>query len=115
MNIQIKRFGVPVKAYSPAIPQHDVFQISELFTDGIQFNPEPPTQTIRVCVYLAKGDEIPTSFIKSEQDLTNWVIEHKGQRYECKKSKQGNSELYKTVIVPLNERDLNVNLDAVAL
>ena len=94
-NIQLKRFGKVVQAHRPAEPRAVI--------------------PVTVCIYFDKGDELPTSYVKSEQDLSYWVIEYNNQLYNCLKSVQSNSELFKTIIVPLDVQQQSINLDAVTI
>lgn len=93
MNTQLYFFGKVVLAYPP--------------------DKNAPPIEITVCIYFDKGDEFPVSYIKSEQDLSNWVIECNKQKYKCSDSRRVNSPLLKTLITPLNINDTVINFDAV--
>ncbi|EGR0199589.1 hypothetical protein ACXIVC_21840 [Vibrio parahaemolyticus] len=110
MNIQIKRFGRDLDAYPPSESHVDVYDIQELFTGGVPFSAEVEPQRVRVCIYFDIGDVVKESFIKSEQDLTGWVIVYKGQRYVVGKARTTTSDLYKSIIAPHETHDLNVDL-----
>ncbi|EJZ9093453.1 hypothetical protein OIX85_003864 [Vibrio parahaemolyticus] len=110
MNIQLKRFGKDLEAYPPAKSNVDVYQINDLFTDGVFFNAEVEPVTVRVCIYFDIGDEFKESYIKSETDLTDWIIVYKGQRYKVGEARTTTSDLYKSIITPHATHDLNVDL-----
>lgn len=110
MNIQLRRFGKDLEAYPPAVAPVSVFDIHELFTDGVHFNPEPEALTVRVCIYFDIGEDIKESYIKSEQDLEGWVIVHEGQRYLVGKARSTNSPLLRSIITPHEPLDANIDL-----
>ena len=110
MNIQLKRFGRDLDAYPPTDSNVDVFDITELFTDGVIFSAEIEPKRVRVCIYFDIGDIVKESFIKSEQDLTGWIIVYKDQRYLVGQARTTTSDLYKSIIAPHETHDLNVDL-----
>lgn len=91
MNPQVEAFGRDVIGFSPANP------------DG---------EKICVLIYFDKGDDIPISFIRSEQNLTDWQITFNGQLFKCQKSRLGNSPLFKTIIVPIDDQHPVIDFSA---
>ena len=112
MNPQIDAFGVDVIGKNPSIANNNFLQLDDIFTGGFQLSPPTQGEPLKVLIYFDKGDDVPTSYIRSEQDLSEWVIIHKGQQYQCQKSRNDNSTLFKTIIVPFNDLDVALDFSA---
>lgn len=113
MNPQIDAFGKNIIGFNPAISKNNFIDICDLFTSGFQLSPPRPEGTqLRVLIYFDKGSDTPTSYIKSEQDLSQWVIIYKDQQYQCKDSRTTNSDLFKTIIVAFDDKDIAIDFSA---
>ena len=66
-----------------------------------------------VCIYFDRGDEFTTTFVKSDFDLSGYDLIYLNQRYKCKQTQPTNSDLFKTVIVPIDESLPLINIDTI--